>query len=90
MYDRVIVTNDNPRFENPRSIINEVRRGLRGRCSVELDRHRAIAAALGSARHGDIVLIAGKGHESYQEIRGVRHPFSDVLVARQVLREMAA
>ena len=88
--DRVIVTNDNPRFENPRSIINEVRRGLRGRCSVELDRHRAIAAALGSARHGDIVLIAGKGHESYQEIRGVRHPFSDVLVARQVLREMAA
>ena len=88
--DRVIVTNDNPRFENPRSIINEVRRGLRGRCSVELDRHRAIAAALGSARRGDIVLIAGKGHESYQEIRGVRHPFSDVLVARQVLREVAA
>jgi UDP-N-acetylmuramoyl-L-alanyl-D-glutamate--2,6-diaminopimelate ligase len=57
---------------------------------VELDRHRAIAAALGSARRGDIVLIAGKGHESYQEIRGVRHPFSDVLVARQVLREVAA
>lgn len=88
--DRVIVTSDNPRFENPRSIINEVRRGVRGRCSVEPDRQRAIAAALGAARRGDIVLIAGKGHEPYQDIRGVRHPFSDLLVARQVLRERAA
>ncbi len=84
--DRVIVTSDNPRFENPRSIINEVRRGVRGSCTVEPDRRRAIASALGAARRGDIVLIAGKGHEPYQEIRGVRHPFSDLRAARLALR----
>ena len=84
--DRVIVTSDNPRFENPRTIINEVRRGVRGSCTVEPDRRRAITTALRSARRGDVVLIAGKGHEPYQEIRGVRYPFSDLKAARLALR----
>jgi UDP-N-acetylmuramoyl-L-alanyl-D-glutamate--2,6-diaminopimelate ligase len=85
--DRVIVTSDNPRFENPRAIIGEIRRGVRGACTIEPDRRRAITAALRGARRGDVVLIAGKGHESYQEIRGVRHPFSDLTIARAALRE---
>jgi UDP-N-acetylmuramoyl-L-alanyl-D-glutamate--2,6-diaminopimelate ligase len=84
--DRVIVTSDNPRFENPREIINEIRRGVRGGCTIEPDRRRAITSALRAARRGDVVLIAGKGHEPYQEIRGVRHPFSDVQTARAALR----
>ena len=84
--DRVIVTSDNPRFENPRAIIDEVRRGVRGACTIEPDRRRAIATALRNARRGDVVLIAGKGHEPYQEIRGVRHPFSDLDTARAAMR----
>ena len=88
--DRVIVTSDNPRFENPRAIIDDIRRGVRGACTVEPDRQRAIARALGAARAGDVVLIAGKGHEPYQEIRGVRHPFSDAQAARAALREARA
>ena len=84
--DRVIVTSDNPRFETPRTIINEVRRGVRGSCTVEPDRRRAITTALRGARRGDVVLIAGKGHEPYQEIRGVRYPFSDLKAVRLALR----
>jgi UDP-N-acetylmuramoyl-L-alanyl-D-glutamate--2,6-diaminopimelate ligase len=84
--DRVIVTSDNPRFENPSAIIDEIRRGVRGACTVEPDRRRAIASALRGARRGDVVLIAGKGPEPYQEIRGVRHPFSDLDAARAALR----
>ena len=84
--DRVIVTSDNPRFENPRAIINDVRRGVRGNCMVDPDRRKAILSAIRHARRGDVVLIAGKGHEPYQEIRGVRRPFSDLLVAREALR----
>jgi UDP-N-acetylmuramoyl-L-alanyl-D-glutamate--2,6-diaminopimelate ligase len=88
--DQVIITSDNPRFENPRTIIGEIRRGVRGPCTIEPDRRRAIATALRSARRGDVVLIAGKGHEPYQEIRGVRYPFSDVQAARRALRETRA
>ena len=55
---------------------------------VEPDRRRAIAAALKEAKRGDIVLIAGKGHEGYQEVNGVRHPFSDMAVARAALRRL--
>ena len=84
--DRVIVTSDNPRFETPRTIISDIRRGVRGQCIIEPDRRRAITAALRDARRGDVVLIAGKGHEPYQEIRGVRYPFSDVETARAALR----
>ena len=88
--DRVVITSDNPRSEDPRSIINDIRQGVRGDVVVEPDRKRAIARALGGARRGDVVLIAGKGHETYQEVRGVRHAFSDIDVARAALKRWTA
>jgi UDP-N-acetylmuramyl-tripeptide synthetase len=77
--DRVVVTSDNPRSEKPEAIISQVLLGLsHHRCvEVQVDRGRAIAETLASAAPGDVVLIAGKGHEDYQEVAGVKHPFSD-------------
>jgi UDP-N-acetylmuramoyl-L-alanyl-D-glutamate--2,6-diaminopimelate ligase len=84
--DRVIVTNDNPRSEDPQAIAEAIVHGIREtanrRWRIELDRAQAIRTALGDARPGDVVLIAGKGHEPYQEIAGERRPFSDLAVAR--------
>jgi UDP-N-acetylmuramoyl-L-alanyl-D-glutamate--2,6-diaminopimelate ligase len=88
--DRVVITSDNPRSEAPLGIIADIRQGARGDCLIEPDRRRAIARALREARRGDIVLVAGKGHENYQEIAGVRRPFSDALVARAALRRWHA
>lgn len=99
--DVVIVTSDNPRSEPPQAIIAEIRPGVEAaaaaraaagrpvRVIYEPDRRRAIAAAVGEAGPGDLVLIAGKGHETYQEIAGVRHPFDDREVVRDVLRAPA-
>jgi UDP-N-acetylmuramoyl-L-alanyl-D-glutamate--2,6-diaminopimelate ligase len=78
--DRVIVTSDNPRSEDPRAIADDIVEGLKplGRAwSVEVDRARAIEQALALAREGDVIVLAGKGHEDYQEANGVRKPFSD-------------
>jgi UDP-N-acetylmuramoyl-L-alanyl-D-glutamate--2,6-diaminopimelate ligase len=88
--DSVVVTSDNPRSEDPRKIIADIRQGMRGDYTVEPDRRRAIALALQASKRGDIVLVAGKGHETYQEINGVRRPFSDVAVARTALQRRAA
>jgi UDP-N-acetylmuramoyl-L-alanyl-D-glutamate--2,6-diaminopimelate ligase len=84
--DHAIVTSDNPRGEDPQAIIGEVLSGARGG-SVEAvaDRQVAIFSAIHNAKPGDIVLIAGKGHETWQEIAGVRHPFSDAEVALAAL-----
>jgi len=81
--DRVIVTDDNPRSEDGDGIVAEIMAGFADAATVivERDRAAAIARAIGAAGPGDIVLIAGKGHEPYQEIGGVRHPFDDVEVA---------
>jgi UDP-N-acetylmuramyl-tripeptide synthetase len=88
--DRVVITSDNPRSEPPEAIVAAVAAGLTGPAAlVEVDRGRAIAAALGAAAPEDIVLIAGKGHEPYQEIAGVRHPFDDAREAAQALRRRA-
>jgi UDP-N-acetylmuramyl-tripeptide synthetase len=80
--DRVIVTSDNPRGEDPSAIASAVVKGIREtpnrRWSVDNDRHAAIAGAIATAKAGDIVLIAGKGHETYQERNRERKPFSDV------------
>jgi UDP-N-acetylmuramoyl-L-alanyl-D-glutamate--2,6-diaminopimelate ligase len=84
--DRAVVTSDNPRSEDPLKIIQAIRAGISGDCEVEPDRARAIAAAIAAASAADVVLIAGKGHESYQEIAGRRHAFSDVAAARDALR----
>ena len=78
--DRVIVTSDNPRGEDPAAIAEDLADGLRAvpsGWSVELDRARAIVRALGDARAGDVIVVAGKGHEDYQETNGERVPFSD-------------
>ena len=87
--DRLVVTSDNPRGEDPDAIIAEVLTGLDaaalGRTLAEPDRRAAIARACGEARGGDIVLIAGKGHETTQTSRGVVIPFDDREVAREVL-----
>ena len=88
--DSVVITSDNPRSEDPRKIIADIRQGMHGDYAVEPDRRRAIALALRAARRGDLVLVAGKGHETYQEIAGVRRPFSDAAVARTVLQRRAA
>ena len=88
--DQVVLTSDNPRSEDPMSIIQAIRAGLDGkeRLTVEQDRGRAIAHALTHARADDVVLIAGKGHEEYQETAGVRQPFSDKSCALGILRHL--
>ena len=85
--DHVIVTSDNPRGEDPDAIIAQVRAGISGDAESIEDRQVAIFSAIHHAAPGDVVLLAGKGHETYQEIAGVRHPFSDIEVARTALAE---
>ncbi|MBQ9165066.1 MAG: UDP-N-acetylmuramoyl-L-alanyl-D-glutamate--2,6-diaminopimelate ligase [Bacteroidaceae bacterium] len=79
--DRVIITSDNPRFEEPQDIINDMLAGLdeeqRKKVFSIVDRREAIRLACDIAQKGDVVLIAGKGHEDYQEIKGVKHHFDD-------------
>lgn len=88
--DLAIVTSDNPRTEDPDEIIRQIVSGMRGeRAKVIADRRAAIGQAISLAGERDIVLIAGKGHETYQEIDGVRHPFDDVKVARQFIAAKA-
>jgi UDP-N-acetylmuramoyl-L-alanyl-D-glutamate--2,6-diaminopimelate ligase len=83
--DRVLLTSDNPRSEDPMLIIDAVASGISGAAQREPDRRRAIEAAVLEAAAEDVVLIAGKGHESTQEIQGKRLPFSDQAVARSAL-----
>ncbi|MDR1996623.1 UDP-N-acetylmuramoyl-L-alanyl-D-glutamate--2,6-diaminopimelate ligase [Azonexus sp.] len=82
--DRVLVTSDNPRREEPAAIVADIIAGL-AHGEVELDRAAAIRKAVREADARDVILLAGKGHEAYQEIAGVRHPFSDVEQAQQAL-----
>ena len=84
----VIVTSDNPRSEDPHAIISDIVAGAKTAINIEVDRASAIYQAIYGARKGDIVLIAGKGHEDYQEINGQKFPFSDSKIAQQVLREL--
>jgi len=89
--DLVVLTSDNPRSEEPRSIIEEALAGVHAtgtNCIVEEDRAGAIAIAIRSAKAGDIVLLAGKGHEKVQILRDGTVPFDDVAVASGVLKEI--
>jgi UDP-N-acetylmuramoyl-L-alanyl-D-glutamate--2,6-diaminopimelate ligase len=88
--DVVIVTSDNPRSEAPAAIAAEVAAGLSTDVVVELDRAKAIELAVEQAQAGDLVLIAGKGHEQGQEVAGETTPFDDRDVAREALRRLAA
>ncbi len=87
MSDKVIFTSDNPRSEEPESIINEMKAGVSAhhvrKTLAVTDRKEALKAACGMASPGDIILVAGKGHEKYQEIKGVKQPFDD----KQVLED---
>ncbi|MCB0429248.1 MAG: UDP-N-acetylmuramoyl-L-alanyl-D-glutamate--2,6-diaminopimelate ligase [Flavobacteriales bacterium] len=84
--DKVILTSDNPRSEDPHTIIKDMEAGVPGehvrKCLTIPDRREAIKTACALARPGDIILLAGKGHEKYQEINGVRHPFDDLEVLK--------
>lgn len=86
--DHVILTSDNPRTEDPQQIIKDALQGVvqRNNIHIEADRKKAIAEAISMARSGDVVLIAGKGHEDYQIIGTEKFPFSDVLVAKEFLK----
>ncbi len=89
--DRVIVTSDNPRSEDPEAIIGEILAGSGPAAEHEVDRRLAIEAAVGGAGPGDVVVIAGKGHEQGQELAGGRKVrFDDVTVAREALRSARA
>lgn len=87
--DRVIFTSDNPRDEDPMAIIQEMEAGINPidhkKTLTLADRKAAIKAACSLAKKGDIILIAGKGHETYQEIKGVKHPFDDKKIVKEFL-----
>jgi UDP-N-acetylmuramoyl-L-alanyl-D-glutamate--2,6-diaminopimelate ligase len=91
--DLIVITSDNPRSEDPGRIIDEIKRGITvdtrrddaQRILTIVDRREAIALAIETARAGDVVLIAGKGHEKYQVIGSAVTPFDDVAVAREAL-----
>ena len=87
--DRVIITSDNPRFEEPQDIINDMLAGLdkddmQKTISIT-DRREAIKTACMLAQPGDVILVAGKGHENYQEIKGVKHHFDDKEILNEIM-----
>lgn len=91
--DFVVVTSDNPRNENPKTIIEDILEGVvsgKEKLSVQVDRKQAIEQAIQLAGVNDMILIAGKGHEDYQEINGVRIPFSDAEIVKQAMQQRLA
>jgi len=83
--DRIILTSDNPRSEQPQAIIAEIAAGVTGEYEVIADRREATAHAIRSAEAHDVVLLAGKGHENYQEVAEIRSPYSDISEAERAL-----
>ncbi len=94
MSDYVVLTSDNPRTEEPAAILSDMEAGLdpvqKRRCITLEDRAQGIKLACQHAQPGDIVLVAGKGHEKYQDIQGVKHPFDDVAVLKTTLKDVHA
>ena len=90
--DWVILTSDNPRSEKPEDIIRDMRAGVKTEWIAKVqsitDRKQAIREAIQMAGEGDVVLVAGKGHENYQEIKGIKHHFDDKEVVREVFNEL--
>ena len=84
--DETVITSDNPRTEKPEAIIEDIRVGA-PEARVESDRAAAITLAVSQAQATDVILVAGKGHEDYQDINGVKHHFSDVEVVREAFNE---
>ncbi|MGX7667060.1 UDP-N-acetylmuramoyl-L-alanyl-D-glutamate--2,6-diaminopimelate ligase [Flavobacterium pedocola] len=92
MSDKAIFTSDNPRSEQPEAIIEDMEKGVEGQNFKKtisiVDRKQAIKTACQLAQSGDIILIAGKGHETYQEIQGVRHDFDDMKIVKELLEQL--
>lgn len=92
--DKVIITSDNPRFEDPQDIINDMLAGLTPQQMTKVvsivDRKEAIRTACMLAQKGDVILVAGKGHEDYQEIKGVKHHFDDKEIIRDIFKNQKA
>ena len=89
--DLTIITSDNPRFEEPQAIIDDIKTGIgrtNGRYVEICDRKEAIKYAIANGQPGDVIVLAGKGHEDYQEIRGVKHPMDERILIAEVLEEL--
>jgi UDP-N-acetylmuramoyl-L-alanyl-D-glutamate--2,6-diaminopimelate ligase len=92
MSNTTILTSDNPRTENPETILSEMEQGIESQNTRKylsiLDRKQAIKTACKLAKQNDIILIAGKGHENYQEINGVKHHFDDMEIVSEILNKL--
>jgi len=89
--DYTIITSDNPRTEEPEKIVEQIEQGIKntnGKYTVIVDRKEAIAEAIKMAKKQDIIVLAGKGHEPYQEINGVKHPFDERVIVREIIANM--
>lgn len=89
--DYTIITSDNPRTENPEAIVNEIEEGIKktkGKYEVIVDRTEAIEKAIKMANKNDIIVLAGKGHEPYQEINGVKYPFDERVIVKDIINKM--
>jgi UDP-N-acetylmuramoyl-L-alanyl-D-glutamate--2,6-diaminopimelate ligase len=90
--NKVILTSDNPRSEDPEEILNQMQNGINPIDSKKTlritDRKEAIKTACSLTNSGDIILIAGKGHEKYQEIKGIKHPFDDLEILKDVIKTL--
>jgi UDP-N-acetylmuramoyl-L-alanyl-D-glutamate--2,6-diaminopimelate ligase len=90
--NKVILTSDNPRSEDPEEILNQMQKGVEPvdvKKTLRItDRKEAIRTACTLAKKGDIILIAGKGHEKYQEIKGVKHPFDDMEIFKENIKTL--
>ena len=89
--DLTIITSDNPRFEEPQAIMDDIRTGIDktdGKYVEIIDRKEAIRYAIENGKPGDIIVLAGKGHEDYQEIKGVKYDMDERVLIREVLQEL--
>jgi UDP-N-acetylmuramoyl-L-alanyl-D-glutamate--2,6-diaminopimelate ligase len=89
--DLSVITDDNPRFEEPLEIIEDIKKGInktRGKYIVISGRKEAIAYCISHAKKGDIIVLAGKGHEDYQDIKGVKYPFDERTVIFDIVKNM--
>lgn len=86
--DHLVLTNDNPRFEDPTQIIQAIQQGLSGKKPVHIEQNRqlAITYAIEKAKAEDVILVSGKGHETYQLVAGIKHPFSDAAEVQRVFK----
>ncbi len=87
--DYTIITSDNPRTEEPEKIVNQIEEGIKktnGKYECIVDRREAIKKAIEIANKRDLIVLAGKGHEPYQEINGVKHPFDERIIVNQIIK----